>query len=234
MKTSFEIHPIQAHILRVLTFHPEARFAQMNELKMPTDQFTFHVNSLVEANLIEKLEKGLYQLTETGKELANRFDTETASYEKQGKVSVIIGCVKGINKQKLFLIQQRLKQPYYGYFGFISGKIPQGATPVETAIKELREETGLSAKKLKLVGVRHKMDYSKEGNLLEDKYFFIIKATGFSGELVEIFEGGKNQWLSNEELLKLDHRFDGVDETIEFITGKTLQYTEHKFIVSGF
>jgi predicted transcriptional regulator len=121
MKAKFEIHPIQAHILRTLTFHPQARFSQINEFKLPTDQFTFHINSLVQTKLIEKIEQGLYQLTLKGKEFANRFDTDKVTIEKQAKISVLIGCVKESGNQKQFLVQQRLKQPYYGYFGFVSG-----------------------------------------------------------------------------------------------------------------
>lgn len=234
MKAKFEIHPIQAHILRYLTFHPEAHFAEINELKVPTDQFTFHINSLLDADLVEKIEKGLYTLTLKGKEFANRFDTDKVAIEKQAKISVIIGGVKEDKSKKLFLIQTRLKQPYFGYNGFVSGKIPEGSTPMETAIRELKEETGLTAKKFKLVGIRHKMDYSKEGALLEDKYFFIFKVTQLTGELVHNFEGGSNKWLSIDEISKLEKVYDGVNETIDFLTGKSFGYTEHKYIVSGF
>ena len=234
MKAKFEIHPIQAHILRFLTFHPEAHFAEMNELKISTDQYTFHVNSLLDANLIEKIKKGLYTLTFKGKEFANRFDIEKVVIEKQAKISVIIGGVKNEKGKKLFLIQERLKQPYFGYHGFVSGKIPEGSTPIETAIRELDEETRLTAKRFKLVGLRHKMDYSKEGILLEDKYFFIIKATQLSGKFKNKFEGGSNKWMTREEISRLEKLFDGVGETIDYLTGKAFGYTERKFIVSGF
>lgn len=234
MKSKFEIHPIQARIIRVLTFHPRAKFGQLNEFKFPTDQFTFHINALTEAEIVEKIQKGLYQLTVKGKEFANRFDTDKEAIEKQAKISVIIGCVKKEKGQKVFLIQQRLKQPYYGYHGFISGKISLGETPIETASRELTEETGLTAQDFKLVGIRHKMDYSKDSALLEDKYFFIIKANKISGTLTEDFEGGQNKWLTSKQISELENIFDGVDETLDFLTGKPFQYTEHKFIVSGF
>ena len=48
-----------------------------------------------------------------------------------------------------------------------------GITPLQAARRELKEETGLEGK-LELVGVKHKMDYSQKGNLLEDKYFFVF------------------------------------------------------------
>jgi 8-oxo-dGTP pyrophosphatase MutT (NUDIX family) len=44
-----------------------------------------------------------------------------------------------------YLFQERLKQPYFGYWGLPSGKIRWGETILETALRELKEETGLEA-----------------------------------------------------------------------------------------
>ena len=55
-----------------------------------------------------------YVLTSRGKEFANRLDTETAT-EKQAKMVLIIGCRK-IGQETQFLVQQRLKQPYFGFW----------------------------------------------------------------------------------------------------------------------
>jgi 8-oxo-dGTP pyrophosphatase MutT (NUDIX family) len=132
------------------------------------------------------------------------------------------------------LIQQRLKQPYFGYYGFFGGKIKYGDTPLETVIRELKDETGLTAKKMTLVVLKHKMDYSKTGELLEDKYFFIFRAEGIKRKLIKEFEGGKNLWLTKEEILKLPNLFDGVDTTLATIGQKQFNYIEKKYKVLGF
>src|SRR3989344_1267779 len=155
---------------------PEARFSDLNVSRISTDHFTFHVKKLTELKLIEKTEENSYRLTVIGKEFANRFDvdTENVVLERQAKIGVLIGCVRGEGKDREYLIQQRLKQPYFGYYGFMTGKVKLGETVYETAERELQEEMGLAAD-LKLVGVRHKMDYDKDRRLLEDKYFYVFR-----------------------------------------------------------
>ncbi len=234
MKKEIEIHPVQARILRELLFKQEAGFAELNVLKLPTDHFTFHLKSLVEAQLLEKTPKG-YQLTSAGKEFANRFDTDSreAVYEKQAKVSVLpCGVMKegGVTK---YLIQERLKQPFYGYRGFMSGKIRKGDTPLETARREFKEETGLAGDFV-FRGVLHKMDYSAENELLEDKYFFVFRVDNPQGELIESFEGGRNLWLPKKEILSLPRLFPSVKEVIEMLSREQMEYLEGKYKAAGF
>lgn len=228
-----EIHPVQANILRVLLFKPKARFSELNVAHLSTDHFTFHVKRLVEVGLIEKKEGEAYQLTIVGKEFANRFDTESVTLERQAKVGVLITGVKKEKGVYKYLVQQRLKQPYYGHYGFLTGKVKWGETVWETAARELEEETGLSGK-LILVGVKHKMDYSKKEKLLEDKYFFVFRAANLKGKLIRTFQGGKNQWLTRGEITKLPDLFDGVDETIEMVNQNKFVFSETKYTVSSY
>ncbi len=58
-KKDLQLHKAQTHILKVLIFKPKARFADLNCLKLSTDHFTFHIKSLVDAELIVKSPEGL-------------------------------------------------------------------------------------------------------------------------------------------------------------------------------
>ena len=111
-------------ILRVLMFRPEARFADLNVPEYSNDHFTFHIKRLIELGLVEKNENRKYQLTIKGKEFANRFDVENSEIEleKQAKIGVLVVCVRNEGNKKEYLIQKRLKQPYFGFHGFITGK----------------------------------------------------------------------------------------------------------------
>ncbi len=234
MNKDFEIHPVQARILRELLFKREAGFAELNVCELSTDGFSFHLKSLVEAELLLKTEKG-YCLTDIGKEFANRFNTESTevTYEAQAKVGILCCGVKKEGKQTKYLIQQRLKQPFYGYHGFMSGKIKKGDTPFETCLREFKEETGLTGKPV-LKGVLHKMDYSLESKLLEDKYFFVFRIDCVKGELLESFSGGKNTWLTKHEIVKLPNLFNSVTEVIDILGRSKLSYFEGKYKVKGF
>jgi 8-oxo-dGTP pyrophosphatase MutT (NUDIX family)/predicted transcriptional regulator len=230
-----DIHSIQKSILRVLIFKTEARFSELNTEHVSSDLFSFHVKSLIEAGLLEKTSTGNYQLTAAGKEFANRFDTDTKKIvlERQAKIGVCVTCVKDEGKERLYLVHQRLKQPYYGFYGFITGKVKWGEVLSETAERELLEEAGLRAD-LKHVGVYHKMDYSTAGVLLEDKYFFLFRGDAPRGKLIETFEGGKNMWLTGKEYLAMPDLFDNVKETLSVMNQDALKFYERKYTVAKY
>lgn len=233
MNLERKIHPIQARILRTLLFRPEARFSQLNTTKMSTDHFTFHLKRLVEVGLVEKTRKNSYRLTSGGKEFANRFDTEEVVLEKQAKIGVLVGGVRKKNGQRQYLTQQRFKQPYFGFCGFLTGKVKWGETIFEAAARELEEETGLSGN-LTLVGIQHKTDFSQKDQLLEDKYFFVIRADCLKGKLKKEFEGGKNQWLTRVQILKLPDVFPNMELTIKMLDQDKLIFRENKYLVSRY
>lgn len=210
-----EIHPIQTKILNALLFKEKARFKELNTTNLTTDHFTFHVNKLIKDGLISKKPEGVYVLTTKGKEFANRLDTEKEVIERQPKVGVAVSCLLVENGEKKYLVQQRLKQPYFGFHGVVSGKIRWGESIKDTAKRELFEETGLTVKIIDLVGIEHKTDYGKTGVLLEDKIFFIFLGSQPKGVLKEVFKGGKNFWLTKSEILKLSKVFDDVPQLIK-------------------
>jgi 8-oxo-dGTP pyrophosphatase MutT (NUDIX family) len=69
--------------------------------------------------------------------------------EGAGFKVIVIG-VQNINNNKQLLVQKRLKEPYFGYKGFISGKIRYGEKIFETAKRELKEEAGLDCEEFHL------------------------------------------------------------------------------------
>lgn len=233
VKTEDKIHPVQANILRSMLFKTQARFADLNKSGLGNDHFSFHIGKLLELDLIEKRKDKKYVLTNRGKEFANRLDTETATIEKQAKVAVLIVGYRKSGKETQFLVQQRLKQPYFGFFGFITGKIKWGEPVEEASARELKEEANLEGK-ITLVGIKHKTDYSKEGLLLEDKYFFVCKAENTHGTFKESFEGGKNIWLPRKEIMKLPNLFDGVEESLKMVTQKSLTFSETGYRVASY
>jgi 8-oxo-dGTP pyrophosphatase MutT (NUDIX family) len=229
------MHQIQNNILKILLFKEKARFAELNTDNISNDHFTFHLKRLIEQKIIEKDEQGFYNLTIIGKEYANRLDTDAkdVDIERQAKLGVLVVCVGNFGKERKYLVQQRLKQPYYGFFGFVTGKIKWGETVYEAGQRELKEETGLEAE-LALAGIEHKIDYSDKNELLEDKYFYVIKGTNLAGQLLETFEGGKNIWLTKQDIEKLPDLFDDVLKIIQVIDKEKFTFFEDKYNVNGY
>jgi len=220
-------HDAQMAILRHLLLSPGAGFAELQKsTDLTSDHFNFHIKKLVETGYVEKKDNGHYVLSRAGKEYANRMDTDDNVIEKQPKISVAL-IVE--NNEGKFLAQERLKQPYYGFWGRLTGKIRWGETMLEAAARELMEEAGLTAD-LRVGGFYHKMDYDKDsGDLLEDKIFVLIHGTNPKGELIVEDEGHRNEWLSHEEFAQKEKSFQSVPEITALATGKNVGYYEKKY-----
>ena len=217
-------HEAQMEILHKLLFMQKAAFSDLQKAtSLTSDHFNFHVKQLVEAGYLEK-QDGSYTLTRSGKEYANRMDTDQKVMEKQPKLSVLL-IVE--NEEGKFLSQQRLKQPFYGFWGRATGKVRWGETLEEAANRELLEETGLTAD-FRYAGLYHKMDFETSGDFLEDKYFLIMYGTNPQGDIIDI-EGHHNEWLSVDELEGKEKVFESIAEITEFAKRNSGEVFEKKY-----
>ncbi|MBC7943509.1 NUDIX domain-containing protein [Candidatus Saccharibacteria bacterium] len=211
------IHEAQSLILRHLLFVTGANFATLQkQTALTSDHFNFHIKKLVESDLVEK-NSDKYSLTRRGKEYANRMDTDENEIEKQPKVSVALVVERQHNGKREFLAQQRLKQPYYGFWGRLGGKVRWGESFEEAAKRELKEETNLEGE-FTFKMIFHKRDYRKNGGqLLEDKIFAIMHSATCSGELADEFEGGLNRWMTQEEFMQQEKTFESARDFISLV-----------------
>lgn len=220
-------HEAQMKILRHLLLVEDAAFVKLQKnTDLTSDHFNFHIKKLVEENYVYKKDNGHYALTRAGKEYSNRMDTDENVIEKQPKISVAL-IVE--NDKGEFLAQQRLKQPYYGFWGRPTGKLRWGEKIVEAAARELAEETGLTAD-LQVAGFYHKMDYDKDTHdLLEDKIFVLVYGSNPQGELIVDDEGHHNEWLSDEDLAERGKVFQSVPEITAIAKAGGANFMEHTY-----
>lgn len=225
---SADAHEAQMKLLKQLLLSSTSKFSVLTKATdLTSDHANFHIKQLIDAGFVEHVPKtyGEYRLTVKGKEYANRMDTDETVMEKQPKLSVVLDIINADGKH---LQQQRLKQPYYGYWGRPTGKIRWGETMLEAAARELMEETGLEAD-LAVLGFYHKLDYDADGNFLEDKYFCVVRGINPRGELLVESDGQRNEWLTNEEFLAKEKNFGGFEEIQASIdTGRAFVF-EKKF-----
>jgi ADP-ribose pyrophosphatase YjhB (NUDIX family) len=194
-----QLHDIQLKILKKLLFAQKLRYTELKpDEALENNQFDFHLDQLIKAGYIQKTEQG-YLLTQSGKEYANRMDTDTVKIPKQAKVSVSLAIRREFEGKRQYLIYTRLKQPFYGCQGFPSGKIRYGENVTDTITRELKEETNLDGAGVPVL-LRHYRVFDKSSKeLLEDKFMFYSLVENPTGELVPNNEG-KFEWVDYDNL----------------------------------
>ena len=76
---------------------------------------------------------------------------------------------------------------------------------VESVIREIREETGLIVKNLRLVGMKHWYTKSDERYLV-----FLYRTSDFEGQ-IHSTEEGEIKWVARDQLAKLDLAYDMIN-----------------------
>ncbi len=222
MGLEVKIHAAQTAILRELLFHPSATFASLQKpTKLSSDHFNFHIGRLVELGFVHKKADGHYKLTSKGKEYANKLDTDSNTIERQPKIAVILAIERQRGGKTEYLFQQRLKNPYYGFWGFPTGKMRWGESIYDCAERECREETNLTAD-FEVKGVYHeRVRLKSKDEFVEDKMFFVVHGKNPRGELSADFEGGHNEWMTFEKMSQNDKKFDSYKVELDILTSKS-------------
>jgi len=95
------------------------------------------------------------------------------------------------------LVQERVKS--WKGIAFPGGHVEDGESIVDSIIREIKEETGLTISELEPCGIIYRFN-----DQTDDKYFvFNYRTETFSGELLKETDEGKVFWVNKEDLLKL-------------------------------
>ncbi len=195
-----QLHAIQIQILKKLLFSNSLRYSQIKPAKkMENNQFQFHLDALSDMGFVDKADSK-YSLTATGKEYANRIDENDNKLKLQAKISVWVACTRIRSGVMEFLIGTRLKHPFYGCQGYISGKLQYGEKLTDAVQRELKEETNLDSEDSEVVAIKHFRVFKKETKeLLEDKFMFLCSVKDPSGVIKKSKEG-KYEWIKEQNL----------------------------------
>jgi len=100
----------------------------------------------------------------------------------------------------LMIYRNKKKNDYHkGKWNGLGGKFEMGESPEDCAIRELKEESGLSAENLIMKGhITFPMFDEKD-----DWYVFVFVIDKFSGNQIESDEG-RLEWIPNEKLSELN------------------------------
>lgn len=106
------------------------------------------------------------------------------------------------------LVQERIKS--WNGIAFPGGKVEGFEGIIESTIREIKEETGLDIKELKLCGLK---TWVKDINDITN-VVACYKTNNYSGELIKESAEGKHYWVKKDEIKKLKLA-EGFDLTLE-------------------
>lgn len=215
-----QLHPAQLAVLETLRHRPEATFSElMKSTPLTSDSFKFHLRALAKHDYIKKNPNGAYALTAPGKEFANKLNRAERQPKKQPKLSMLILAVRHNPEggKTEYLMQQRRRQPYYGFWGCISGPVLWGESYEEAAAREFTKQTGLTAQHHVRSFYRELSRNKETHEVLEDNVFVVIEALDVQGELSNAWQGGHNEWMSQDDFLRQDHYFSTTHNAINIL-----------------
>ena len=235
--TEIKLHYYQKALVKKLTLSKEGkRFNELIIRGLESEHMNYHLKQLVELGFVGKLDEN-YILTDLGKDYSNLLDDGLAITEKQPKTSIIIHGVRKNKKGQIeHLLNRRLRQPYHGKVGHITGKVLFGETLKEAAARELYEETGLTAKNFILEKVYRKMRKREDDIFVQDVIFYVFFVTEFSGSLIKKTSFQENFWATKEEVSSNIRKYDVYDDFSleDRLKPKKLVVTENVGIAEGF
>lgn len=116
------------------------------------------------------------------------------------------------------VVQQRTK--YWKGISFPGGHVEKGESFIDSAKREVFEETGLKIDNLKLCGIAQ-WCHKKKGN----RYIVMLyKTDTYSGELIDETEEGKVFWADIDEIPKMELAPDFEDFLKIFLSEKNQEF----------
>ena len=120
------------------------------------------------------------------------------------------------------LLQNRVKKDWQGYT-LPGGHVERGESFVDAVVREMKEETGLTIEKPRMVGIKQ---FPIDGG----RYIVLLfEATQFTGEVVSS-EEGEMTWIDRAELANIS-AVDDLQELLKVFDDPEL--TEFQYIVNG-
>lgn len=197
---------VDKHILLKLIHSPGLSFNELWAHEGRSNNFAYYLKKLQEQGFVVK-ENDKYFLSEAGK--GHSAFVEGVSGKKADFPALIVVILAKNNGK--YLCQKRLKEPFYHYVGFVAGKINFGLNIIDCAKRDLKEETGLEAEKIKIKGIVQIHTYEQE-KLLFHHYMIITIAEGINGNMMDKTHKGENFWLSSEEYNSMPLKFPNILE----------------------
>lgn len=129
-------HHIQRSIFQKIAQKGSMRYADIKIDGVESSLFVYHLKELMRASMVEKDERGKYRLTKLGVTLSQHYSEKLDDIRMAvpGYTVVFLRSDKGN-----WLMYQREKAPFVGFYSTISGKMHHGETLQKSVQREMEE-----------------------------------------------------------------------------------------------
>lgn len=217
--------------MRQLYFNDGLRFAELNVLDSPSDQFSYHLRQLTKHGVIEKIDN-VYRLTITGRSRAIMLYPDQSTFIQQGFLGVRLVVTRQQDTRQFVLMQKRSAVPYKGKYTTPGGRIVFGEDILDSARRALHVQTGLTGD-VTIRGLHHLKDIYEQ-SIVQDKYFFVCVVENLSGNLLAEGPSGKNIWLAYDELHDSEQLVHGCLDIVNQATGDSIGFSEKTYVVDNY
>lgn len=100
---------IEKHAFAVLLRQEAASIKDMRPVDVPANQFSYHLNNLIQQKYLQKIERGKYTLTPLGLQFAGKLSTETNEQRDNMKTVIVLYGKTDDGRVSLF---EWSRQPY--------------------------------------------------------------------------------------------------------------------------
>ena len=165
------MHYIQKHILDQLRATDLVHYAKLNTDEIESGHFRYHLNQLMTDGYVGQLHRGVYGLTDKGQHFVDQLTDYKVVPEKMPKVITYTLLKDG----STLVMQKKLKEPYKDLINMIGGKLHEGETAKQAAMREVYEKTQTKIVEPKLAGI-FEIISSKDEKLFTHAIAYVFSA----------------------------------------------------------
>ncbi len=112
----------------------------------------------------------------------------------------VVGVIVVVRRGDQVLLAQRSRGTYVGKWGFPGGHVERGETIVEAGLRELHEETGLTADPRGVLTHLDVIERKPDGSVLFHYVLLAVLADWRSGEAVAADDAAAVRWITLKEM----------------------------------
>ncbi|NPE26936.1 NUDIX domain-containing protein [Methanococcoides sp. SA1] len=189
----------RGEILRKLMHVPKMGFNELWGNEGESNKFAYHLRVLVEDGLVCKDDEK-YCLTNGGKRFCAYIEGGSGKKSRFPLLGILAVIYDEVEDR--YLVMKRTKEPFYGVWGLVGGKMGFDDYIEECGRREILEETGLECD-VELKGIFSSKTYCGE-ELGYNHQMFVVLGRNPRGELKKGGREGDGVWMSLGEIEGLD------------------------------